>query len=141
MIRREEGLVEIYNRIKTERVALGLKAFKRTPTKPIDENSLPCIFMSEGIDEVVDHSSRSTTGYPCKRNLEVTLEIVTDRDTDIKQLYTDVRSVVFTGGVIVADNNTFIREIRTEGPTGYGLPDVLGMQLVLVLVYTDAGIS
>lgn len=140
MIYREEGLVEVYNRIKNEKDTLGLKAFKRTPTKPIDESYLPCIFMSEGLDEIIDHSSRNQTGYPCKRNLEVTLEIVTDRSTDIKQLYTDVRSVVFTGGVIVADNNTFIREIRTEGPTGYGLPDVLGMQLVLVLVYTDDGI-
>ena len=141
MINREDGLVEIYNRIKAERVTLGLQAFKRTPTKPIDESYLPCIFMIEGVDDIVTPSARTGTGYPCKRNLEVTLEIVTDKDTNIKQLYTDVRSVVFTGGVIVADNNTFIREIRTEGPTGYGLPDVLGMQLVLVLVYTDAGTS
>ena len=139
MIRREEGLVEIYNRIKTERVALGLKAFKRTPTKPVTEENLPCIFMIEGVDDIVKPVARNQAGYPCIRNLEVTLEIVTDKDTNIKQLYTDVRTVVFTGGVIVADNNTFIREIRTEGPTGYGLPDVLGMQLVLVLVYTDAG--
>ena len=140
MSSRESGLNEIYTRVKDAKDALGLKAFKRTPTKPITEEFLPCIFMHEGIDEITEHSARTQAGYPCKRVLEVTLEMVTDRDADIKQLYTDVRTVVFGGGVIVADNNTFIREIRTEGPTGYGLPDVLGMQLVLVLSYTDAGI-
>jgi len=139
VINRENGLLEIYNRVKNDKDSLGLRAFKRTPTKPIDENFLPCVFMIEGVDDVVKPATRNNTGYPCVRNLEVTLEIVTDRDTDIKKLYTDVRSVVFNGGVIVADNNTFIREIRAEGPTGYGLPDVLGMQLVLMLVYTDMG--
>ncbi len=139
MKNREAGLQEIYDRIYAAKDTLGLKGFKRTPTKAIDEKYLPCIFMIEDIDEIVDHSARSATGYPARRMLEVTLEMVTDRDTDIKKLYTDVRSVVFDGGVVVADDNTFIRETRTEGPTGYGLPDVLGMRLVLILFYTDDG--
>lgn len=140
MERREEGLIEIYTRIANARAALGLKAFKRTPTTPVTEQFLPCIFMIEGVDEVSQHSSRTQTGFPCRRVLEVTLEMVTNRDVDIKQLYREVRSVVFSNGVIVADDNTFIREIRTEGPTGYGLPDVLGMRLVLLLGYNDAGV-
>ncbi len=140
MQNREDGLLELYDRIRNAREALGLRAFKRTPTKPIDENLLPCIFMIEGVDDIVDHSSRTQAGYPCKRVLEVTFEMITDRDVDIKVLYRNVRSVLFSEGVIVADDNTFIREIRTEGPTGYGLPDVLGMRLVLVLSYTDKGI-
>lgn len=139
MINREAGLVQIYDRIYTQRDTLGLKAFKRTPTIAVDESFLPCIFMMEGLDEVIEHSSRNQTGYPCRRALEVALELVTDGSADIKKLYTDVRTVIFDGGVVVADNNTFIREIRTEGPTGYGLPDVLGMRLVLALVYTDDG--
>lgn len=140
MINRENGLLEVYRRIYENRTTLGLKSFQRTPTKPVSEEFLPCIFMIEGIDEIVEHSNRNSMGYPCKRMLEVTLEIVTDKDTNINQLYTDVRTVVFEGGVVVADGNTFIRETRTEGPTGYGLPDVLGMQLVLVLFYTDTGV-
>ena len=139
MKNREDGLLELYNRIYTAKNELGLKGFKRSPTKPVDEEFLPCIFMVEDVDEIIDHSSRNQTGYPCKRVLEVTLEIVSDREADIKKLYRDVRTVVFADGVVVADDQTFIREIRTEGPTGYGLPDVLGMRLVLALVYTDKG--
>ena len=139
MINREAGLVEIYDRIYAQRDTLNLKAFKRTPTIAVDESFLPCIFMMEGTDEVIEHSSRNQTGYPCRRALEITLELVTDGSPTIKQIYTDVRTVVCDGVVVVADNNTFIREIRTEGPTGYGLPDVLGMRLVLALVYTDNG--
>jgi len=137
---REEGLVTIYNRIYTVRSSIGLKAFRRTPTKPINDKYLPCIFMHEGIDEIVEHSTRNQYGYPCKRALEVILEIVSDKDTNIKQLYRDVRSAVFDGGVIVADDNAFIREIRTEGPTGYGLPNVTSIDFVLLYQYTDTGI-
>lgn len=139
MQRREEGLLEVYNRILNAKDVLGLKGFKRTPTSPVTEQYLPCIFMIEGVDEVVTHSSRGSSGFPCRRALEVTLEIVTNKDVDIKKLYRDVRSVIFSEGVIVADDNTFIREIRTEGPTGYGLPDVLGMRLVLALSHNDKG--
>ncbi len=140
MIYRELGLEEVENRIVTAKDDLGLKGFKRTPTRPIDKKYLPCVFMSEGIDEVISHSSRNAHGYPCRRALEVTLEIATDDDQDIKALFTEVRNAVFNGGVVVADNNTFIREIRTEGPTGYDLPDMLGIRMVLALVYTDDGI-
>jgi len=140
MINREAGLVEIYDRIAAARVALGLAAFMRTPTKPIDESKLPCIFMLEGVDDIVKYSARTKTGYDCNRLLEVTLEMVGNRDTDVKMLYREVRSVLFSGGVVVADGNTFIREIRTEGPTGYGLPDVTGIRLVLALSYVDKGI-
>jgi len=140
MIRREEGLVTLYNRVKDARVVLGLSAFKRTPTLPVNEDKLPCIFMVEGVDEIIKYSARSQAGYPVDRVLEVTFEMVTNRDVDIKTLYREVRSVLFAGGIIVADDNTFIREIRTEGPTGYGLPDVTGMRLVLALRYVDKGI-
>ena len=139
MLRREEGLQEIYRRIKDNKDALGLKGLKRTPTSPVDEKYLPCVFMIEDTDIILKESSRTSHGYKAQRLLEVTLEMITNKDADVKELYRNVRSSIFEGGVIVADNNTFIREIRTEGPTGYGLPDVLGMRLVLVLSYIDDG--
>lgn len=139
MINRELGVQEIYDRLYAAVGDLGLKGLKRSPTTTVDEDFLPCIFMVEDVDEIVEHSARSSAGYPCKRMLEVTLEIIASRETDVKKLYSDVRSVVFGDGVVVADDNTFIRETRTEGPTGYGLPDVLGMRLVLILFYTDKG--
>jgi hypothetical protein len=108
------------------------------------EKDLPCIIMMEDVDSILKKSSRSTTGYPARRLAEIPIEIVTERTTDIKQLYLKVRKVIFT------DRNTleyssllardvFINENRTEGPTGYGLPDILGMRLILDLIYTDEG--
>lgn len=136
MQNRENGLVEIYNRVYNARVALGLKAFKRTPTAPVDVNFLPCVFMHEGVDEIVKHASRNMHGYPARRILEVMLEIITGTGYDVKQIYRGVRSVVFGTTPVVADD-TFIREIRTEGPTGYDIPDVVGIRFVVGLTYTD----
>lgn len=146
MINRENGLLEIYERLKANRLALGIKTFKRTPTAPASEADLPCIFMSEETDNVVEHSKRNKTGYPAKRVLEVALEVIATRDTDIKQLFNDIRRVIFTerdsSPVVytsILTENTFINENRTEGPASYGLPDVIGMRIVLDLVYTDNG--
>jgi len=138
MNNRELGLQEIYNRVSAAKDTLGLKAFKRTPTSAIDEKYLPCIFMIEGMDEVTEINQRGRFGYPMRRQFEVVLEIVTEGTFDVKKLYRDVRTVILAGTPTVADG-TFIREIRTEGPTGYGLPNMLGMRLVLLMFYTDDG--
>ena len=144
MINRENGLVEIYERIAAKRVDIGVITFRRTPTEPIQSDDMPCIFMMEGVDSILKHASRSTTGYPVQRVLEVELELVTTKDVDIKAIYRKIRQAVFT--VRGSDplsyssriaNNVFINENRTEGPIGYGLPDILCMSLVLDLVYTD----
>ena len=144
MIHRENALDEIAQRITDAKVPLGLKGFRRTPTRPVDEKYLPCIFMIEGNDEITSHSARSALGYPSKRAMEVIIEVIAHKSTtDIKQLYRDVRSVVLKSneyrGNVMADGATFILEIRTEGPVGYGLPDVIGMSLVLAMSYTDDG--
>jgi len=143
---REDALLEIYERIKADRTVLEVKTFKRTPTAPIQQADLPCIFMLEGIDKITKLSARGNTGYPAQRVLEVVIELVTTEKTDIKALYKLVRSTVFSvkgsnpkvyNSRLVDD--AFINENRTEGPIGYGLPDVLGMRLVLDLFYTDNG--
>ncbi len=144
MIQREAGLTEIYNRIKDNRTIIGVKSFKRTPTNPISESDMPCIFMLEGIDNIITPSTRNATGYPARRILEVIFELVTTEKTDIKTMYRAMRAAVFTqrGSDPVTfnprlDENVFIGENRTEGPIGYGLPDILAMRLILDLVYTD----
>jgi hypothetical protein len=144
---REEALLEIYERIKEKRVSLGLTSFKRTPSKPIDDSQMPCVFMLEGIDRVIDYSSRNSVGYPLKRSLEVTLELVVKSSVDIKDKLRELRRVIFTErGTIPGVLNPklvpegkvgFIQENRTEGPTGYGIDDILGMDLVLDLIYID----
>ena len=147
MNNREDGLLEIYERIKSNRTELGLTSFKRTPTEPINDKDMPCLIMLEGNDNIVTHSSKTNAGYPVRRALEVTLELITSKSTDIKLMLRNLRKVVFTergsdppfynGRLCANDRTGFIQESRTEGPNGYGLPDVLGMRLVLDLVYTD----
>jgi len=144
---RELGLVEIYTRIKNARAnnILDIDSFKRTPTKPVQKSDLTCILMIEGDDVIIKKSSRSTTGYPAQRLLEVTIEVIGLKTVDIKTITRLLRTVVFTDRVtnqpssIVAEN-VFINENRTEGPMGFGMPNVIGMRLVLDLVYTDNGI-
>ena len=147
MKEREDGLLEIHARLKAKRVDMGVKTFVRTPTKAATQDQLPCIFMLEETDVIISHSKRNGSGYPCQRALEVVLELAVGKETDIKELYREVRKVVFTE----RDSDppvfnpkvtmkSFINENRTEGPTGYGLPDVVGMRLVLDLVYTDDGL-
>jgi len=142
MINREAGLIELYDRVKDKRVTIGVASFKRTPSNPISETDMPCIFMMEGIDNIIKHSKRNASGYPARRILEVIFELVTTDTTDIKAMYLEMRKALFTNittGVFdprIADN-VFMGENRTEGPIGYGLPDILTMRLVLDLIYTD----
>lgn len=146
MENRESALIEIYERLKENKTSIGIKTFKRIPTNAITENDLPCVFMFEEVDNIIEHSKRNRTGYPARRVLEVALEIVVSTNYDIKQFYNNIRRAVFakrgtdmTEFDSVLATNTFISENRTEGPNGYGLPDVIGMRLVLDLVYTDNG--
>ncbi|MDP8268257.1 MAG: hypothetical protein P9L97_05960 [Candidatus Tenebribacter davisii] len=142
---REAGLVEIYDRIKANRVVLGLNSFKRTPTVPVKESDLTCVLMIEGEDMIIKKSSRGTTGYPATRLLTVTIEVIAEKTIDVKQITRDLRGVIFTDRVtgnpssIVADN-VFIHENRMEGPMGFGLPGIIGMRLILDLIYTDNGL-
>jgi hypothetical protein len=148
MENREAGLLEIKARIKAKRTNLGIVSFKRTPTRPSGDDDLPCIFMLEGTDVIFKRASRNRLGYPAQRNLEVIIELVVNKiaTPDIKSLYLNVRKTVFkvidsdppVYNSIVADN-VFINENRTEGPMGYGLPDIQAMRLVLDLIYTDEG--
>jgi len=144
---REDALQEIYERIKVKRISLGLTSFKRTPTEPIVEKDMPCVFMLEGPDNIIEYSSRGNMGYPVRRTLEVTLELVTNSNIDIKSKLRDLRKAVFAERdidppvynprLVDVGQTGFISENRTEGPSGYGLQDILGMSLVLDLVYTD----
>ena len=144
---REDALLELYTRIKANKTEIGLKSFKRTPTEPINDKDMPCLVMLEGNDNIMSHSSKNNTGYPVRRALSVTLELITTKKTDIKTMLRILRKVVFTergsdppfynARLFLDGRAALIQENRTEGPNGYGLPDVLGMSLVLELVYSD----
>ncbi len=134
---RELALTEIYDRIAADRVTLGINSFKRAPATPLDPDKLPCVTMIEGVDEVIKVNSRGSSIYPARRVMQIVLELSTSSDTDIKTLYSSVRNTVL--GTSQVALNTFISELRTEGPAGYEIPNTQGMRLVLALVYTDEG--
>ena len=147
MEQREVGLLQIFERIKAEKTVIGLTTFKRTPTVPVQEKDLPCVFLIEGVDRITKPNSRSPHGYPARRVLEVTVELIVDKKTEIKAMYKKLRSAVFkklnSNPPVydpILEDEVFIVENRTEGPTGYGLPDIKGMRLVLDLIYTDGGL-
>jgi len=134
---REASIVEVEKRIKDAKVQLGIVTCKRMPGAAINASFCPAVLIVEMEDAVVKKASRGKAIYPAVRNLELVLEIITALDFNIKKLYRDVRSVVLLNP-IVADN-CIIEEIRAEGPSGYELPDIQGMRLVLSLLYTDNG--
>lgn len=146
MIQREQGIQEIYERLKVAYVSIGLKAFRRNPTQRLRDEDFPYIILEEGTDQIVKSGNRANHGYPARRVCEIILEIGTNDDgaTDINALYSDVRKAVFTkrdttplefSSILLKD--VFIQENRTEGPTGVDVPDILVMRLILDLVYTD----
>jgi hypothetical protein len=151
MENREIALQEIYNRIKANREFLGVKTFKRNPTQPVIEKDLPTVFLTTENDVIHKRDSRGRSGYPATRVLEIVVELVAGTEIDLMSLFRDLRRVVFSKVGSDMENfhidmiepnlyeNTFINENRTEGPIGYGLPDVLGIRLVLDLVYSDNG--
>ena len=124
---RETALIEIYDRIAAARTTLGIVSFKRAPATPLDPDKLPCITMIEGIDEIIKVNSRGTSIYPARRVVQVVLELSTSDDVDIKALYRSVRTTVLGNSQVAP--NTYISEIRTEGPAGYEIPNTQGMRL------------
>jgi len=134
---REIGLQILYNRVKDNRSALGIKTFKRTPTAPVKADNLLCVFMLEGEDQVIKPSTRSAAGYPAQRVVEIVFEIIALGSFDIRAFYTQFRNIVLSEVVLAPD--CFIRETGTNGPRGYGQPNVIGMQLILSMNYIDKG--
>ena len=147
---RDLALKEIKDRITLKKDDLGLTTFRTNVTRPVSERDLTCVVLHEGDDYIVKYSPRTSHGYPATRTMEVVLEIIVLDTVDIKALYRQLRRVVFSEKGVepqvfnprLTTNNktTFIRENRSEGPTGYGLPGILGMRLVLDLVYVDGGL-
>lgn len=145
MKRRIDSCDVIFNRIKTDRVSIGLKTFRKVPTTQAKVEDMPICFMNFGKDSIIKKSSRSSefkNRYGDVRSLEVVLEIIANKSDNVFSIYQKVRESVLSDihplkidGV--ADQSTFMVEDRTEGPIGYGLPDVEAIIFVINLVYLD----
>lgn len=143
---REIGIAELIARLKAKKTDIGLARFIETPSGEVDPDQLPAILLEEGPDQISSHSNRSQSGYPSKRVLEISFECIVDtRNTDTRTFCRNVRRALFLDKDVdevnvQLGNDIFVREDRTEGPFGYGLPNVNGMRLILNLIYTDEGI-
>jgi hypothetical protein len=146
MKRRVDACAEIYKRIKDNRVAIGLKTFRETPTDQAKVEDMPVCFMLYGTDSIIKRSARSASrikGQGNTRSVEVILELVAKKADSVQTIFEKVRDKVLadihpikdvSGNI---DMTTFMVEDRTEGPVGYGLPDVEAMVFVINLVYLD----
>ena len=134
---REAGLTALYERIKAQRESIGVKTFIRNPGRSAEESDLLVLFMFEGRDVIIERSSRGWLGYPCRRELEVTLEAIATAGFDIRAFYRRLRTVVLSDPVL--SKGCAIRETRAEGPMNYARPNTIGMQMVLSMTYMDDG--
>jgi len=139
MENREEALQELYNRVKNSRIELDIKTFRRTPSQPVEQDDLLCVFMTEGTDRVVKPSSRSWLGYPAKREVEIVFELIHVSSFDIRAFFIQFRKKVLVDPKLA--DNCVVREVRAIGPMSYRtLSDVVGMQLILAMTYMDPGL-
>lgn len=147
MQKRIDACKEIFNRIKAKKEEIGLKTFKKIPTDQAKQEEMPVCFMLYGPDNIIKRSSRTASasrkGQGNTRSVEVILELVANKSDDVLDIYRKVRAAVLVDIYPLKDvagnpdPTTFMIEDRTEGPVGYGLPDVEAMIFVINLVYLD----
>lgn len=147
MKKRIDACKEIFERIKAVRVTAGLQNFVETPTTQAKPEDMPVCFMGYGVDSIIKRSARTATasrkGEANVRSVEVILEFVAHKDDDVLAIYEKVRAAVLADIHPLKDVNgvpdptTYMYEDRTEGPIGYGLPEVEAMIFVITLVYKD----
>jgi len=144
MKRRVDACQVIFDRIKANKDDIGLKTFRRTPTDRAKIEDMPICFMLYGTDEIIKRSSRtSSRSVGNTRSVEIILELIAHKSDDVQQIFEKVRDAVLVDPYPLKDVNgkidqtTFMIEDRTEGPVGYGLPDVEAMIFVINLVYLD----
>ncbi len=138
---RELGILEIEKRIRAVRTEAGLRSYRRTPSRPIDEKYLPCVYLHEGVDIIIENSNRNSHGFPRRRICEIYVETILEKEaghpTAIKDVFRKVRSSVLGSSSALVGKHVQLYELRTEGPMGYGLPDVIGMNLILGMRYFE----
>lgn len=149
MDERDQALAEIKERLRSRKDLIGINYLKEVPSGELDPNKVPAVLIIEGSDSILKSSGRSSSGYPAKRVLEVTFEcIVNSKTISARTFCKEIRKAVFYDRYVegVEDrintkivDNVFIAENKTEGPFGYGLPNINGMRLIIDLVYNDNG--
>ncbi len=139
MKNKNTALKSIFQSIKDAKSTIGIKTFRwAADDVTIKQEELPCVFMGVGADSISQYGTRDYLGYPATRIAQVVLELVVEKGTDIDTMIQSLRKTVLTNYKI--SNDSIIRELSVVGPTGYNLPGIKGMSLILGLRYIDNGI-
>ncbi len=139
MINKKTALTAIFQSIKDARTAIGIKTFRwAAEDVTIKQEELPCVFIGVGTDSISQYGNRDYLGYPATRMAQVIIELVVADGTDIDTMIQSLRKTVLTNYKIA--DGSIIRELSVVGPTGYNLPGIKGMSLILGLRYIDNGI-
>lgn len=133
---------EIKRRIAEIRVAIGLKSFQEVPTETAKVEQLPLCNLVYGVDRIIKRSGRSASpsraGIPSIRSSEIILELIAPKSANVVEMAKSIRDVLLENiHPITGDNSTYIEEDRTEGPVGYGLPNVEAIILIINLIYPE----
>ena len=142
MSKKIDAAKEIKRRISEIRVDAGLKTFVEVPTEQAKIEQLPLCNMVYGVDKIVKKSSRSASpsraGMPNIRSAEIILEMIAPKSANVSEICKKVRDAVLVDiHPITGDPLTYMEEDRTEGPVGYGLPNVEAIILVIILIYPE----
>lgn len=142
MSKKIDAAKEMKSRIAEIRVDAGLKTFIEVPTEAAKIEQLPVCNMVYGVDRIIKRSSRSASpsraGMPNMRSAEIMFELVAPKSANVVEICKKVRDAVLADiHPIVGDPSTYIEEERTEGPVGYGLPNVDAIILVINLIYPE----
>jgi len=136
VIVKEESLQELRTWLAGKAGSIGLLAVKMASAIDPAREKFPAVFVHEGDDKVVKHSS-TKTGFPVIRNAEIIFEVWADRtQVDIKEIYGLMRTEVFS---CQFSNRVELREVRAFGPFSSSNPNILVMQLITGITYSDAG--
>jgi hypothetical protein len=135
---RQEALDAIRLSITNAKEDIGLNTFRwAEDTTAIKADELPCIFLGVGDDPITGYSNRGYLGYPATRMAQVIVELVVESGTDLKTMFEKLRKAILEN--YQTSDTSAIRELRTIGPTGYNVPGVKGVSLILGLRYIDTG--
>lgn len=138
MINRENGLIEVENRLLPLMGTYPLVYFQRSPARTVGVDDMPCLLILEQDDEIIKRTSRTNIGYPVYRTLEVIVEVWDLESGDVRDLRDQVVGLLFVNDGVLSEG-TIVRETKTLGPFNLGIPDVLGMRLVCNMSYQDEG--
>jgi len=136
MENRELGIEALENRLKPIFTLMGLKLFKRNIDFQVTEKHMPCLLIQEGEDNIIKEVSRTYTGYPLIRSLDIIVEVWEMSSVKVKELRKEVILHAFDGGPTLLQGVMF-KESQTIGPFNQGIPGVLGMQVIFKMTYED----